>query len=117
MHCTIYRYYTLSSCLSVPACADRQHRGHARHRGPQRRRDQPHRPHTPAQNEKAVSICLEERDACELVLVLRGYFKLEVGQNLPVDQDEAPPPEDLAPPYLSQHKVVPEKWSYISRAR
>ncbi|KAJ8967120.1 hypothetical protein NQ314_003080 [Rhamnusium bicolor] len=67
------------------------------------------------QNDKIVSISLEERDASELVLVLRGYFKLETGQNLPVDQDDAPPMEDLAPPYLSQHKVVPEKWSYINQ--
>lgn len=68
------------------------------------------------QNDKVVSISLEERDASELVLVLKGYFKLETGQNLPVDQEEAPPMEDLAPPYLSQHKVVPEKWSYISQS-
>ncbi|XP_044262585.1 uncharacterized protein LOC123010031 isoform X1 [Tribolium madens] len=66
-------------------------------------------------NEKTVSISLEERDASELVLVLRGYFRLVTGQVLPVDQDEAPPMEDLAPPYLSQHKVVPEKWSYLNQ--
>ncbi|XP_045467431.1 uncharacterized protein LOC123675910 isoform X2 [Harmonia axyridis] len=66
------------------------------------------------QNDKMVSICLEERDASELVLVLRGYFRLTTGQNLPVDQEEAAPMDDLAPPYLSQHKVVPEKWSYIN---
>lgn len=66
-------------------------------------------------NEKTISISLEERDASELVLVLRGYFRLVTGQILPVDQDEAPPMEDLAPPYLSQHKVVPEKWSYINQ--
>ncbi|KAJ8919202.1 hypothetical protein NQ315_012190, partial [Exocentrus adspersus] len=68
------------------------------------------------QTDKVVSMSLEERDASELVLVLRGYFKLETGQNLPVDQDEAPPMDDLAPPYLSQHKVVPEKWSYINQS-
>ncbi|XP_063906566.1 FERM and PDZ domain-containing protein 4 isoform X2 [Zophobas morio] len=67
------------------------------------------------QSEKTVSISLEERDACELVLVLRGYFKLTTGQELPVDQEEVPPMEDLAPPYLSQHKVIPEKWSYTSQ--
>ncbi|KAG5889216.1 hypothetical protein JTB14_018639 [Gonioctena quinquepunctata] len=68
------------------------------------------------QTEKVVTISLEERDACELVLVLRGYFKLATGQNLPVDQEEEPPMEDLAPPYLSQHRVVPEKWSYLTRS-
>lgn len=67
------------------------------------------------QNEKTVSISLEERDACELVLVLRGYYRLTTGQALPVDQEEAPPMDDLAPPYLSQHKVMPEKWSYINQ--
>lgn len=67
------------------------------------------------QNEKTLSISLEERDCSELVLVLRGYFRLSTGQNLPVDQDEAPPMDDLAPPYLSQHKVVPEKWSYTNQ--
>ncbi|XP_044756049.1 uncharacterized protein LOC123314773 isoform X2 [Coccinella septempunctata] len=66
------------------------------------------------QNDKMVSISLEERDASELVLVLRGYFRLTTGQNLPVDQEESAPMDDLAPPYLSQHKVVPEKWSYIN---
>ncbi|KAK9881978.1 hypothetical protein WA026_018167 [Henosepilachna vigintioctopunctata] len=66
-------------------------------------------------NDKMVSISLEERDATELVLVLKGYFRLTTGQNLPVDQEEAPPMDDLAPPYLSQHKVVPEKWSYINQ--
>ncbi|CAH1119218.1 unnamed protein product [Phaedon cochleariae] len=65
------------------------------------------------QTDKTVSIPLEERDASELVLVLKGYYRLQTGQTLPVDQEEAPPMEDLAPPYLSQHKVVPEKWSYI----
>nr|XP_023020684.1 FERM and PDZ domain-containing protein 4 [Leptinotarsa decemlineata] len=65
--------------------------------------------------EKVVTISLEERDACELVLVLRGYFKLATGEDLPVDQEEEPPMEDLAPPYLSQHKVVPEKWSYTNQ--
>jgi hypothetical protein len=67
------------------------------------------------QNDKTVSISLEERDASELVLVLRGYFRLTTGQVLPVDQEESPPMEDLAPPYLSQHKVVPEKWSYTTQ--
>ncbi|XP_060523757.1 FERM and PDZ domain-containing protein 4 [Cylas formicarius] len=68
------------------------------------------------QNDKILSIPLEERDAIELVLVLRGYFLLCTNQILPVDQEEAAPMEDLAPPYLSQHRVVPEKWSYIDQS-
>lgn len=69
------------------------------------------------QNERLVTITLEERDASELVLVLKGYFKLITGQGLPVDQEESPPLDDLAPPYLSQHRVVPEKWSYINQSQ
>ncbi|XP_030750842.1 FERM and PDZ domain-containing protein 4 isoform X2 [Sitophilus oryzae] len=68
------------------------------------------------QDNKLLSISLEDRDAIELVLVLRGYYKLNTGQTLPVDQEEAPPMDDLAPPYLSQHRVVPEKWSYIEQS-
>ncbi|KAF7283189.1 hypothetical protein GWI33_001207 [Rhynchophorus ferrugineus] len=67
-------------------------------------------------DDKLLSISLEDRDAIELVLVLRGYYKLSTGQVLPVDQEEAPPMDDLAPPYLSQHRVVPEKWSYIEQS-
>lgn len=67
------------------------------------------------QNDQLISVSLEERDASELVLVLKGYFHLITGQTLPVDQEESTPIEDLAPPYLSQHKVIPEKWSYVNQ--
>lgn len=67
------------------------------------------------QPDKTIAVSLEERDANELVLVLRGYHHLVTNQNLPVDKEESPPVEDLAPPFLSQHKVVPEKWSYIAQ--
>lgn len=67
------------------------------------------------QNDKIIAVSLEERDANELVLVLRGYYRLITNQNLPVDKEESPPVEDLAPPFLSQHKVVPEKWSYVNQ--
>ncbi|KAI4458605.1 membrane associated guanylate kinase-related [Holotrichia oblita] len=63
----------------------------------------------------AGPVSLEERDANELVLVLRGYYRLCTGEHLQVDKDESQPVEDLAPPYLSQHKVLPEKWSYINQ--
>lgn len=67
------------------------------------------------QNDQIISVSLDQRDATELVLVLKGYFHLMTGQNLPVDQEESSPIEDLAPPYLSQHKVIPEKWSYVNQ--
>ena len=66
-------------------------------------------------NEQVISISLEERDANELVLVLRGYYRLLSDHPLQVDKEELPPVEDMPPPYLSQHKVVPEKWSYASQ--
>lgn len=66
-------------------------------------------------NDQAITVSLEERDANELVLVLRGYYRLCTGEHLQVDKDESQPVEDLAPPYLSQHKVLPEKWSYINQ--
>lgn len=68
-------------------------------------------------NERTISVCLEERDASELVLVLRGYYRLATNQSLPVDQDQVPTFEDLAPPYLSLHKVLPEKWSYLNQEK
>ncbi|XP_025834004.1 uncharacterized protein LOC108738555 isoform X2 [Agrilus planipennis] len=67
------------------------------------------------ENDKVVTIALEERDASELVLVLRGYYHIMAGKVLPVEQEEVPRMEDLAPPYLSQHRVIPEKWSYITQ--
>lgn len=67
------------------------------------------------QNDQIISVSLEERDALELVLVLRGYYRLVTGTILPMDKEEIMPVEDLAPPYLSQHKVLPEKWSYTNQ--
>lgn len=67
------------------------------------------------QNDLLIKVSLEERDANELVLVLKGYYKLLTGQTLSVEKEETEPIEDLAPPYLSQHKVLPEKWSYINQ--
>lgn len=67
------------------------------------------------ENDKILEISLDEKDAIELVLVLRGYFKLITGQDLLVDQEKIQDVDDLAPPYLSQHKVIPEKWSYVEQ--
>ncbi|XP_017783981.1 PREDICTED: FERM and PDZ domain-containing protein 4 [Nicrophorus vespilloides] len=66
-------------------------------------------------DEGSINISLEERDANELVLVLCGYYRLATGMPLSVDKEELEVVEDLAPPYLSQHKVIPEKWSYTNQ--
>lgn len=67
-------------------------------------------------NDKILEISLEEKDAIELVLVLRGYFKLLTGQDLLVDQEKYEEMDEIAPPYLAQHKVIPEKWSYVDQS-
>ncbi|XP_065157714.1 uncharacterized protein [Atheta coriaria] len=66
-------------------------------------------------NDQIVSVTLEERDANELVLVLKGYYRLSTENNLIVEKEESEVLEDLAPPYLSQHKVVPDRWSYLNQ--
>ncbi|XP_071050930.1 FERM and PDZ domain-containing protein 4 isoform X1 [Onthophagus taurus] len=66
-------------------------------------------------NDQTIQISLEERDANELVLVLKGYYRLLTGEQLNVEKEQTPPIEDLAPPYLAQHKIIPEKWSYINQ--
>ncbi|ENN80544.1 hypothetical protein YQE_03038, partial [Dendroctonus ponderosae] len=67
-------------------------------------------------SDKILEVSLDEKDAMELVLVLKGYFRLITNQELPVDQEKVQEPdEDLAPSYLAQHKVIPEKWSYLEQ--
>nr|CAI5862981.1 unnamed protein product [Callosobruchus analis] len=73
------------------------------------------------QDDRYLAVTLEERDAGELVLVLRGYYRVALGgdKELPIEYDSSLMQlqhrmEDLAPPYLAQHRVVPEKWSYMS---
>ncbi|VEN55111.1 unnamed protein product, partial [Callosobruchus maculatus] len=73
------------------------------------------------QDGRHLAVTLEERDAGELVLVLRGYYRVALGgdKELPIEYDSSLMQlqhrmEDLAPPYLAQHRVVPEKWSYIA---
>ncbi|CAH2000524.1 unnamed protein product, partial [Acanthoscelides obtectus] len=72
-------------------------------------------------DDRHLAVTLEERDAGELVLVLGGYYKvaLKGERELPIEYDSSLMQlqhrmEDLAPPYLAQHRVVPEKWSYIA---
>ncbi|KAG7298882.1 hypothetical protein JYU34_017338 [Plutella xylostella] len=57
---------------------------------------------------------MDERDAAEMPLVIAGYYRLATGKELNVEQEREPINEDIAPPYLSQHNVVPAKWSYIN---
>ncbi|XP_066156044.1 FERM and PDZ domain-containing protein 4 isoform X3 [Euwallacea fornicatus] len=68
------------------------------------------------ESDKILEVSLEEKDAIELVLVLKGYFKLLTGQELLVDQDKMENVDDIAPPYVAQHKVIPEKWSFMDQS-
>ncbi|XP_072932460.1 uncharacterized protein [Epargyreus clarus] len=63
--------------------------------------------------ERVLALLMDERDAAEMPLVIAGYYKLATGQDLNVEQEREPITEDIAPPYLSQHNVVPTKWSYL----
>ncbi|PSN30565.1 hypothetical protein C0J52_26752, partial [Blattella germanica] len=70
----------------------------------------------PSSDEKELVLSLEDRDAEELVLVLQGYFRLLTGQQLPIEQDrDLSWTDDSAPPYHSQHQVLPARWSYAGR--
>ncbi|KAL4702575.1 hypothetical protein ACJJTC_018570 [Scirpophaga incertulas] len=63
--------------------------------------------------DRVLALLMDERDAAELPLVIAGYYRLETGQELNVEIEREPINEDIAPPYLSQHNVVPAKWSYL----
>ncbi|XP_038214247.1 uncharacterized protein LOC119834042 [Zerene cesonia] len=65
------------------------------------------------QRDRVLALLMDERDADEMPLVIAGYYKLATGKDLPVEQEREPMTEDIAPPYLSQHNVVPAKWSYL----
>ncbi|XP_069677377.1 uncharacterized protein [Periplaneta americana] len=72
--------------------------------------------HVPSSDEKELVLSMEDRDAEELVLVLQGYYRLLTGEVLAVEQDrDLSWTDDAAPPYHSQHQVLPAKWSYMSR--
>ncbi|XP_049872673.1 uncharacterized protein LOC126371433 [Pectinophora gossypiella] len=60
-----------------------------------------------------LALLMDERDAAEMPLVIAGYYRLATGQELNVEQEREPITEDIAPPYLSQHCVLPAKWSYL----
>ncbi|XP_053605008.1 uncharacterized protein LOC128672111 isoform X2 [Plodia interpunctella] len=64
--------------------------------------------------ERVLALLMDERDAAEMPLVIAGYYRLATGQELNIEQEREPITEDIAPPYLSQHNVVPTKWSYLN---
>ncbi|KAJ2950883.1 hypothetical protein O0L34_g5247 [Tuta absoluta] len=65
------------------------------------------------QRHGVLGLMMDERDAAEMPLVIAGYYRLATGQDLNVETEREPITEDIAPPYLSQHCVVPAKWSYL----
>ncbi|RVE50823.1 hypothetical protein evm_004572 [Chilo suppressalis] len=65
------------------------------------------------QRERVLALLMDERDAAEMPLVIAGYYRLATGKELSVELEREPITEDIAPPYLSQHNVVPAKWSYL----
>ncbi|XP_060836556.1 FERM and PDZ domain-containing protein 4 isoform X1 [Rhopalosiphum padi] len=62
--------------------------------------------------QKEVSFCMEDRDTDEFILVLKGYFKLLMTMNLPIDREGDLLHTDSAPQYYSHHIVKPSLWSY-----
>ncbi|CAH2046795.1 unnamed protein product, partial [Iphiclides podalirius] len=65
------------------------------------------------QRDRVLALLMDERDAAEMPLVIAGYYRLATGKELNVEQEREPINEDIAPPYLSQHNVIPAKWSYL----
>ena len=92
-------------------------------------------------NNRELIFSLEDRDADELVLILKGYawnileffffkhkfcslfyccfstlryYHLFTGENVDVDEERDPWPEDCAPLYMSPHEVCPASWSYLN---
>ncbi|XP_050521088.1 FERM and PDZ domain-containing protein 4 isoform X2 [Daktulosphaira vitifoliae] len=62
--------------------------------------------------QKEVSFCMEDRDADEFILVIKGYFKLLMALSLPIDRENDSSIIDSAPQYYSHHIVKPSIWSY-----
>lgn len=66
------------------------------------------------QRDRVLALLMDERDAAEMPLIIAGYHRIATGHELNVEQEREPITEDIAPPYLSQHNVVPAKWSYLN---
>nr|XP_032516782.1 uncharacterized protein LOC116769710 isoform X2 [Danaus plexippus plexippus] len=63
--------------------------------------------------DRVLALLMDDRDAAEMPLVIAGYYRLATGRELNIELEREPITEDIAPPYLSQHNVVPTKWSYL----
>uniref|UniRef100_A0A182QHM9 FERM domain-containing protein n=1 Tax=Anopheles farauti TaxID=69004 RepID=A0A182QHM9_9DIPT len=63
--------------------------------------------------DRVINFAMEDRDASEFAIVLAGYYRLMAGKELPLEQERDTQIEDIAPPYLSQHTVVSNGWSYL----
>lgn len=63
--------------------------------------------------DRLITFPMEDREASEFVIVLAGYFRLLTGKLLAVDQEREVQIEDIPPPYVSQHIVLPAEWSYF----
>ncbi|XP_058118105.1 uncharacterized protein LOC131288158 [Anopheles ziemanni] len=63
--------------------------------------------------DRVINFSMEDRDASEFAIVLAGYYRLMAGKELPLEQERDIQIEDIAPPYLSQHTVVSNGWSYL----
>uniref|UniRef100_A0A182XVL1 Uncharacterized protein n=1 Tax=Anopheles stephensi TaxID=30069 RepID=A0A182XVL1_ANOST len=63
--------------------------------------------------DRVINFSMEDRDASEFAIVLAGYYRLMAGKELPLEQERDTQIEDIAPPYLSQHTVVNNGWSYL----
>ncbi|KFB43510.1 AGAP003128-PA-like protein [Anopheles sinensis] len=63
--------------------------------------------------DRVINFSMEDRDASEFAIVLAGYYRLMAGKELPLEQERDVQIEDIAPPYLSQHTVVSNGWSYL----
>ncbi|XP_058055847.1 uncharacterized protein LOC131207253 [Anopheles bellator] len=67
--------------------------------------------------DRVINFSMEDRDASEFAIVLAGYYRLMAGKELPLEQERDVQIEDIAPPYLSQHTVVHNNWSYLPTER
>ncbi|KAF2359462.1 FERM N-terminal [Trinorchestia longiramus] len=65
-------------------------------------------------DKEKLSVTLEERDAEELVQVLRGYYSLLAEKTLPLQHLKDPYSSDQAPPYHAKHRVQTSAWSYAT---
>uniref|UniRef100_A0A182ILB6 Uncharacterized protein n=1 Tax=Anopheles atroparvus TaxID=41427 RepID=A0A182ILB6_ANOAO len=63
--------------------------------------------------DRVINFAMEDRDASEFAIVLAGYYRLMASKELPLEQERETQIEDIAPPYLSQHTVVSNGWSYL----